>query len=401
MLDKLPRRRRSVFAKREIPKGLKVSGVLILCLAVVAAGFFTAKWMTEHRQTTDAVAQDVTSSPNKPDNKPNQPSNDSENSHTPGNDKPAVDIPSSLDETRAFYLPHTALLREDLTTTLNTARKAGFNAVLFDLKDADGNLYYRFDAPQAKTVNSYTADAFTADGLSVLFAQMRACGLQPIPRLYAFRDDAACVKLIDARICHVDNHSWAWYDGKKENGAKKWLNPYSNVAQGYIQALAQELKTAGAAAVMLEGVQFPDKLTSSAYLGDTAATISKDDLLAAFVASTRATLGADCPLLLGCTSAGALATDTKIYGGNPLAFGSTTVSPTLSSKVQESVEKMVLRTQVLEESKKPLLAPVLPISGLTAAKVSDTLSACIRGGANGFILYHPDGHYDFGSYNLP
>ena len=398
MLDKLPRRRRSVFAKRELPKGLKVFGVLVLCAAVVAAGFFTAKFVTERQKVTDAVVQDGVSTPNKPSF--HRPNNDAQGNHTPDGNTPAADSLSSLNDMRAFYLTHAALLQEDLTTTLHTARKAGFNAVLFDLKDADGNLYYRFEAPQAKTVNSYTADAFTADGLSALFAQIRACGLQPIPRLYAFRDDAACVKLTDARICHVDNHSWAWYDGKKENGAKKWLNPYSNVAQNYVQSLAQELKAAGAAAVMLDGVQFPDKLTSSAYLGDTAATIGKDDLLSAFVATTRTMLGADCPLLLGCTANNDV-TNAKLYGGNPLTFGPTIASPLLSSKVQESVEKMVLRTQVLEESKKPLLTPMLPISNLTATKVNDTLSACIQGGANGFILYHPDGKYDFAAYNLP
>lgn len=400
MLDKLPRRRRSVFAKRELPKGLKVFGVLVLCVAVVAAGFFTAKFMTERQNATDTVTQDIASTPDQSDHPSQRPGNNAANSHTPGNNSPSVDTPSSLNEIRAFYLPHTLLLQDNLGTTLSTARKTGFNAVLFDLKDADGNLYYRFDGAQAKAVNSYTADAFTADGLSALFAQIRACGLQPIPRLYAFRDDAACVKLTDARISHVDNHSWAWYDGKKENGAKKWLNPYSNVAQGYIQSLAQELKAAGAAAVMLDGVQFPDKLTSSAYLGDTAATIGKDDVLSAFVADTRAMLGADCPLLLGCTANDDV-TNAKLYGGNPLTFGPTIASPLLSSKVQESVEKMVLRTQVLEEGKKPLLAPMLSISGASATKVSDTLSACIQGGANGFILYHPDGSYDFAAYNLP
>ena len=124
-----------------------------------------------------------------------------------------------------------------------------------------------------------------------------------------------------------------------------------------------------------------------------AATVTKADVLTAFVEDTRSALGADCPLLLGCTSAGALATDTKEYGGNPLTFGATMASPLLTSGVQEAVEKMVLRTQVLEQ--RPLLAPLLQTTELSRAQVAQTVTACISGGTDSFILYHPDGQYDF------
>ena len=42
------RRTRSVFRKRRVPRGLKIFGTLVLCVAVVAAGFFVAKYATEH-----------------------------------------------------------------------------------------------------------------------------------------------------------------------------------------------------------------------------------------------------------------------------------------------------------------------------------------------------------------
>lgn len=400
------RRTRSVFRKRRVPPAVKVLGSIVLCLGVMAGGFLTAKWATENAkwftekkgQSDTETIQPLTPPPsNKPGGNANRPNDDKEDVVTPGDNTP--DTPASLASLRGFYLPFSALQSDTLPATLSAAHKAGFNAVLFDLKDADGNLYYQFSTPEAKKIG-YATDSLTAEELTALFDLMRENGLQPIPRLYAFRDDVACAKLTDARISYVENHSWAWYDGEKAKGAKKWLNPYSATAQGYIQGLAEELKNQGAAAVMLEGVQFPDKLTAKAYLGDTAATVSKSDALAAFVAATRTRLGADCPVLLGC-SAHDDVTNAKLYGSNPLTFGATIASPLLSSKVQESVEKMVLRTQVLEENKKPLLAPMLSISNLTDAKVSDTLSACIQGGANGFILYHPDGKYDFAAYDLP
>lgn len=405
MRRKLHRSRRSVFSQRRVHPIFKVLGTLVICVAVVAAGFFSAKFLSE-RGEDQSVSPTIGSDDNNGGNKPH--TGNSGSSNKPGNNSGSENgdssnttpsTPTSLDTVRAFYLPHSALLADDLSSTLTAARKAGFNAVVFDLKDADGKLYYRFTNAQAKKVNSYADNAFTADSLKALFDQIRQQGLNPIPRLYAFRDDAACAVMTDARVAYIENHTWAWYDGDKAQGAKKWLNPYSDTAQSYIQGLATELKGAGASAIMLEGVQFPDKLDKSAYLGEKSATVGKDAILTEFIAATRTALGADCPLLLSCTSAASLGTETKIYGGNPLTFGATVASPLLSSKVKESVEKMILRTQVLEQ--KTALAPMLAADGLSAAKVNDTIAATVAGGTNSFILYATDGKYDFAAYTLP
>ncbi len=403
MKRKLHRSRRSVFSQRRVHPVLKVLGTLLLCVAVVCAGFFSAKFISEYRDkpASPVIQSDDHASAGKPNHGgSDSPSDNTGNVSKPDNNN-TPDTPTSLDTVRAVYLPHSALLAEDLPATLAAARKAGFNAVLFDLKDADGKLYYRFTNAQAKKVNSYVTDAFTADSLSALFSRIREAGLSPIPRLHAFRDDAACAVLADARISLVSNHTWSWYDGNKDKGGKKWLNPYAETAQTYLRSLAVELKDAGASAVMLDSVQFPDRLDSNAYLGDDAATISKDAALSAFVAATRTALGTDCPLLLGCTSAGALGTDTKIYGGNPLTFGATVASPLLSynATIKESVEKMILRTQVLEH--KTILAPMLAVEGLSFSKVNDAIGGVVTGGTGSFILYAADGKYDFAAYNLP
>lgn len=395
------RRTRSVFSKRRVPRGLKVFGTLVLCVAVVAAGFFVAKYATEHgKDTTDNEAIQPLTPPtsDKTGGGTNRPNSDKEDTTQPDGDQPQA--PASLDTIRGFYLPHSALQSDTLPATLTAARKAGFNAVLFDLKDADGNLYYQFSNAQAKRVNSFAADALTAEGLTALFDTIRECGLQPIPRLYAFRDDLAAKVLSDARVGLVSNHTWAWYDGDPNNGGKKWLNPYSATAQSYIQGLAEELKAKGAAAVMLDSVQFPDKLDKNAYLGDVAdLATERAATLTAFIEATRTRLGTDCPMLLSCTEKGALATDTKVYGGNPLTFGASIASPLLTSKWQDAVEKMILRTQVLEQ--KTTLAPMVKADGLTAAKVNDALSGVVAGGTQSFILYCADGTYDFAAYDLP
>lgn len=394
MKQKLRRSRRSVFGKKQMPPALKTLIWVVVCAAVVAIGYFGAMWVSEgglptpDTQASDIDAPGMNSAPD---------ADDDGNSDTPDTpDKPTPDAPASAEDVRAFYLPHSALLSDNLPSTLTAAKKAGFTAVVFDLKDAEGNLYYEFTNAQAKKVNGYTADAFTADSLSVLFGKIRECGLLPIPRLYAFCDTLAATALTDARIVPESNHTWAWYDGDPNNGGKKWLNPYSEAAHTYIGALAGELKDKGAAAVMLDGVQFPKQL-SGAYLGEEAATVSKSDALTTFVAKIRALLGDGCPLLLACTAESALGTATQVYGGNPLTFGAAMASPTLSSKVRESVEKMILRTQVLED--KPLLAPMLMMGSATAKECGDAIVACVQGGAKNFILVADD--YDFAAYDLP
>lgn len=401
MKRKLHRSRRSVFGRRGMHPALKTLLWIVACVAVVALGYFGAMVLSEGKlpEIEMEVGGDHSADVNKPDHTPTpdkEPTDDTQNGGatvTPPADNPVA----TAEGIRAFYLPHTALLAEDLETTLSAARNAGFTAVVFDLKDADGTMYYRFNNAQAKKVNNYAPDALSADNLTALFDRMKDNGLQPIPRLYAFCDDPAAKVLTDARIGLESNHSWAWYDGDPNDGGKKWLNPYAPAAQDYISALVGELKTKGAAAVLLDGVQFPSQL-SSAYLGEDAATVEKNAILTAFVGRIRNELGADCPLLLGCSAKGALGTDTKVYGGNPLTFGADFASPVLSSKIQDSIEKMILRTQVLTE--KPTLVPILSVSA-SASDVNSAITACTKGGAKDFILYSADGAYDFDAYTLP
>lgn len=391
MRRKLHRPHRSVFGPRKASPALKAVGTVLLCLAVVCAGFFGAMLIdkggfSKPKNPSSADSQPAVSPDTTPDSTPN---------------KPAV-TPSHSEGLRAFYLPISALSVDSLTdsSTLQSAKAAGFTAVVFDLKDADGTLYYRFADSRAQRIG-YADGALTDADLKALFSLIREAGLVPIPRLYAFCDDAACAVLTDARISLVGNPTWAWYDGDRNNGGKKWLNPYSDVAQAYVQSLAVELKNAGAAAVMLDGVQFPNKMDDNAYFGEDRVTEDQDnDTLTSFVTATRTQLGSDCPLLLGCTSAGALTTDTAIYGGNPLTFGASMVSPLLTSKVKESVTKMMERLQ-LPDVAQTTLAPMLSINELSAAQVSDAIAACLDSGAAGYILYHPDGQYDFAAYTLP
>ena len=408
MRQKLHRGRRTVFRKRNpLPR---IIGTIVVAVAVVAIGFFGAKWISERPATSPDTSAPSASTPDT--TVPTTPT-----TSTP-TDTPSV--PATADTVRGFYLPFTALTGDDLSATLAAAKQAGYNAVLFDLKDADGKMYYRFASASAVKVNSFTDSALTPEALKTLFSTIRGAGLLPIPRIYAFQDNAAAKVLADARISHKDNAGWVWYDGKPANGAKAWLNPYADAAHSYIMDLATELKNAGAGAVMLDGVQFPRQQGSANFGNGPHRSLKQDEVLALFVEKVRTALG-DCPVMLACTAESALGTATQGYGGNPLTFGSTMASPailpgsmaakikvgdttlqntpdTLQQTVQALVSQMILRTKVLAEDKQPAIAPFLQVADYTAAQVKQEIAGCIAGGAESYILYHPNGQYDFGAY---
>ncbi|MBR5523931.1 MAG: hypothetical protein IKU51_01510 [Clostridia bacterium] len=416
MGQKLHRGRRSVFRKKRHP-ALRALGWGVLCVAVVAVGFLGAKYFTEHPQWEPDTGL--------PDDQPtvSSPVEESGDASTP-EDRPADPIeptPNISDAIRAFYLPHTALLdNAALDKLLSQAAAAGFNSVVFDVKDAAGNLYYRFTSATAGKVNAFTEDALTAERLSGVFSHIREAGMVPIPRLYAFEDHAGARALSTARITHESNPGWVWYDADPNNGGRAWLNPYADEAHSYIIELAQEMKAAGAAAVILDGVRFPDQLSAASF-GDSANTaLEKDKVLALFVEKTREALG-DCPVILACTAQSALGNQTQVYGNNPLTFAPTMAAPmilpsalpqslklgdhtvqndpnNLQPFVEGLVAQMILRTKVLESGKQPELIPFLQAEGCSAAQIKAQMEGCIAGGADSYILYDPAGAYDFAAY---
>ena len=400
MGQKLHHGHRSVFRKRSplvrlLPAALTVLGVA----AIVAVGFFGAKYLMEH----------PLSHPQDPASTPSAGSESVSADTSAPADQPASAVGTA--SLQAFTLPAAALHGQaDLAATLQSAAQAGFNGVVVDMKDADGTLYYRSATDRAAQVNSAADDAFTVAELRTLFADIRQAGLQPIVRLYAFRDNAAARVLADARISPTGNSEWVWYDNNPANGGKAWLNPYADAAHLYIIDLARELRDAGAAAILLDGVQFPAQ-TSGTDIDSTANGQSRAAALTAFIQEAQELLGDHCPVILACTGESAQGEKTQVYGGNPLTFGADATAPllraddvtaadgqtaeeALAAAIQAKVHQMLTRIKVVEGDK-TVLTPMLDTTGLDASGIRPLLSGCKAGGADSYILSAPDGQYDF------
>ncbi len=413
MGQKLHRSRQTMFRKKHT--WLRTISWIVAAVLIIGAGFFGAKLLDERPAVTEPDSSAATDpDTSAPGAEPGEPENSNPSEPT----QPTDTKPQTADALRAFYLPLSALRdTTTLTGSLEQAAQAGFNSVVFDLKDRDGLLYYRFTCPQAQQVNSYTDDAFSVEELQTLFSTIQAAGLQPIPRLYAFQDHAGAKVLSAARITVQGGGGVTWHDNKPANGGKAWLNPYADEAHSYIIQLAQELKEAGAAAILLEGVQFPYQTSSADYGNSSNTALSRDEVLALFIDKIKLALE-DCPVILGCTAESALGTETQVYGNNPLTFapsmaapailpgslpqtiriGETAITNTpedLQQTVEALVNQMVLRTKVMATDSQPTLVPMLQAEGYTPAQINQEIAGCLAGGTEGYILYHPKGNYDF------
>ena len=379
MGQKLHRSRRSVFKRRN--PIWRVLLTILPAAAIVALGFFGTKLLWESPQDSAEPVTGQTVTTTAP-------------SSTQTTVPPTQNDTATLDALRAFYLPHAAIINNtSLTATLQQAKQAGFTAVMMDMKDANGTLYFRASAERAVQVNSYAANALDLSTLRATFAAIREAGLNPIPRLYAFCDNAAARVLADARVYPTGSPSWVWYDNKPDNGGRAWLNPYADAAHLYLIDLAEELRDAGAAAIVFDGVQFPAQ-TSGAYFGENAATETRADALTTFISTAKQLLGNTCPVILAHTADGALGNKTQVYGGNPLTFGATIAAPQFSGSAAEAdIKQMATRIKVIEAAAQPSLAPILPYTDAATAKQS--IDVCAAQQVTSYILYAADGQYDF------
>ena len=408
---KIRRRGPSVFRKGNGKKILKYLGYGVLAAVVIASGYFLPQMIknsgpdSSSASSSSAATQTTTPS-------------DSSQQTTTTTAPPVVTGEGTL---RAFYLPLAQLTdTAALQPKLEQAAAAGFNAVVFDLKDATGNLHYVSATPLAVQSKAITADAVSIDKLKAALDFLKEKGFTAIPRLYAFEDHTAPFALESAKITLKEYPTYTWLDNSKEKGGKPWLNPYSVDAHAYITELAKELSNTGFTVLMLDGVQFPNQ-TSQAYYGESALTsLSQSDVLKKFITDLSAAVGDHCRVLQTMPGLSAFREATDAFGGNPVTFGSDTVCPvlmpsTLGSKlsvgettvsdpasspydaVRLAATQVNLRLELIDRQTRPILMPWLQGYDYSSAQMLQQIQAITEalGDEASYILYNADGSYDF------
>lgn len=323
---------------------------------------------------------------------------------------------ATITRLKAFYLPFSTV--EKHVSAFEAAAAAGYNAVVMDLKDADGRLWYVSNTPLAQNARAVQEQAAPLADLVAMREELQErWGITLIPRLYAFRDHTAPRYLENARVTVQGSGNAVWYDDDPAEGGRRWLNPYATEARGYVLGLAKELHDSGFSLLMLDGVQFPEQ-EAQAYYGDAEQTaLARGDVLANFAAQMNATVGKN-GWMLTVSGMAAVGEKTAVYGANPATFGEAAVAPwalpnsfggkltvggeTVASPNRHPYEAATLlfgqlkaRLQLMESA--PLVLPWLQAQGYTAEEVAAQVTALHEqlGADVPYILYHPDGKYTF------
>ncbi len=399
MGQKLHRRRRSYFRRRN--PVWSIVGWVLAALILIPGGFFAAKAIAASRASvpTSDPTPDATVTTTAPSEET-----------TPTTDTPAV---TTLLDFHGFYLPYTALKdTATLKNTLSQAADAQLNSVVVELKNQNGDLYYVSETEAGKTAAASVPEALSLSELTEAFSAIRAAGLLPVARLYAFEDAVAPRTLSGAKVTTTGHADWTWYDGDPKNGGRPWLNPYADAAQSYIVALAEELYTAGAGAIMLDGVYFPTQTSQANFAVGEQATLSKGEVLRQFV--TRISALSDATVLLSCQVDAALGHNMAAYSVNPLTLGETVAVPdlrvsvlgnrvsldsgavtiavdTLPDALPRILKQINDRAAAAQSDDPPASTPLMDAS--TAPAVLAALTS--EGEKPSFFVYDENGKYDF------
>ncbi len=208
---------------------------------------------------------------------------------------------------------------------LAQVKQDGYTAVMVELKDAAGKVWFSSDA-----VASLCATAVAENGLSAkeLAAAIRSAGLTPIASLHIFRDQTAPHKSKDNTFLVTGSNS-TWWDNSADKGGKPWLNPHKEVARAYNVTVVGEVAKAGFAQIVLRSVQFPD--ISYKPRTDMSGTKSTAEILSQFIAEAAAAAEKNGAQVTAAYDSAAYWTPHEIsYGGEASAIQAKTLSPILS-----------------------------------------------------------------------
>ncbi|MCL2884110.1 MAG: putative glycoside hydrolase [Oscillospiraceae bacterium] len=305
---------RRVFKRKRPLRAKVLRGTItgVVLVAVVTLGFFAAKFRTEGFPVLFGPASS---------SEAGQVTGQGTGETTTTEATIPAPVPDPVYHAKVIPL---SLLRDTnaLGVRLDTLTAAGFNAVVFDLKDADGVLWYSSATPLAAQAKSVSSDALTLDQLRAALSVMKDRDVAPLPRLFAFMDNTAPKALVDAKIQLAADPRQSWLDNAPDKGGRRWLNPYAEQAQTYMLDLIRELHGMGLDSIMLDGVQYPFRVDAQALL-PSPLTVAP---LMQFVGEARSI----AHILLVMPVDAAIGANTAPFAGNPLSFGATYAVPAIA-----------------------------------------------------------------------
>lgn len=324
---------------------------------------------------------------------------------------------------RGVYLPKSYLSdTAALNTFITQAKAAGINLAIIDLKAEDGVVNY---ASKVQEIQGTDALPSGEPDASAAAKALSAAGITPAARICAFEDPIAPSVMRGSGVLYSGNHSINWLDPTN----KRWLNPYSTVAQQYITNLSTEAVSLGYKEVFVDSLTFPTKGNpdSQGYYGDNLP--SKEQCISSFTASLKQAVNAaggklsvimpgtaavgKAPANLGqsqdiFTLSGDFITPNicpSLFDPAGIQIGANTIQkPDLTPGDTVNAIAQYLKTQ--DGAKLSTAVPIIQdftntgigdgnYKQYTAADVKAEITALTGAGIDSYILYNPQGTYDF------
>lgn len=163
--------------------------------------------------------------------------------------QPVLDKPMSVPknfEVRALYLTAYTAGSAKGFDLIENWKKAGGNAVVFDIKDFDGELHVPFDHKYAPQPD------ITIRNLPKFFHYLHSLNMHAIARVALFRD-AHLAQTYPQLTVHSRRTGKPWL----ENGKLAWTDPSNPEVQQYDLDLAKMAVNSGADEIQFDYVRFP------------------------------------------------------------------------------------------------------------------------------------------------
>lgn len=158
---------------------------------------------------------------------------------------------------RAVYLPPSSVdSSEEITGHLTLFRNSGINAVILDVKDESGVLYYPSEIEMVKKVGNVSS---VTTNYRQTVKRFQDAGFYVIGRVVCFKDNTmprnkynyrpySVLTVLPDKNIHVN-----WYYNNIF-----WLDPYKEAARGYLYSVIGEAAMLGFDEIMLDELKFPD-----------------------------------------------------------------------------------------------------------------------------------------------
>lgn len=166
------------------------------------------------------------------------------------NGQPTLDVAMRPFAAHALYAPSAVFEAPGrLDQMLDLIHRTEVNAMVIDVKETDGNLYWATDLPQARAVGALMKQPLLK--LDELLPKLKARGIYTIARMVVMKDNTLGRAKPELAVRNARTGG-PW----KDFGGGIWLDPFEPGVAEYIAALAADLAAKGFDEVQLDYVRF-------------------------------------------------------------------------------------------------------------------------------------------------